>query len=206
MTDLTLATLLSSRICHDLISPVSAVNNGLEILTDEDDEEMREAAMGLVRSSAAAASAKLQFMRVAFGVAGSMAETIPLDEARSLAEGLTKSTQVSLDWRAGDVMLDKEAVKLLLNFILIGFESMPRGGTLSVGARREGATNMMVSATGPRVRLPETSADLLRNGAALEDVDPKGSSIYLTHELAKTLNATVSVAVEDERVELSATI
>ena len=206
MTDLTLATLLSSRICHDLISPVSAVNNGLEILAEENDEEMREAAMGLVQSSAAAASAKLQFMRIAFGVAGSMAETIPLDEAKALAEGLTKGTQVSLDWRAGEVMLDKEAVKLLLNFILIGFESMPRGGTLSVGARREGATNMMVSAVGPRVRLPEKSADLLRNGAALEEVDPKGSSLYMTHELAKSLGATMSVTAEEERIELSATI
>lgn len=206
MTDLTLATLLSSRICHDLISPVSAVNNGLEILADEEDAEMREAAMGLVRSSAAAASAKLQFMRIAFGVAGTMAETVPLDEAKSLAEGLTSGSQVSLDWRAGEVTLDKEAVKLLLNFILIGFEAMPRGGTLSVGARREGATNMMVSAVGPRVRLPEKLADLLRNGASLEDVDPKGSSIYLTHELAKSLGASVSVTAEDERIELSATI
>lgn len=206
MTDLTLATLLSSRICHDLISPVSAVNNGLEIFNEEDDAEMREQAMALIRSSAASASSKLQFMRIAFGVAGSMAETIPLDEAKSLAEGLTANSPVELDWRAGDVTLDKEAVKLLLNFILIGFECLPRGGTLSVGARREGATNMMVSAQGPKARLPEKSADLLRNGAALEDVDPKSSNLFLTREVAKSLGATVHVMVEDERIELGATI
>jgi len=126
MTDLTLATLLSSRICHDLISPVSAVNNGLEILVDEQDAEMKTMAMNLIRSSAAAASAKLQFMRICFGVAGSMAENIPLDDAKDLAGALTKGSPVTLDWRAGEVMLDKEAVKLLLNFILIGFESLPR--------------------------------------------------------------------------------
>ncbi|MCL4152140.1 UNVERIFIED_CONTAM: hypothetical protein GTU68_021981 [Idotea baltica] len=206
MTDLTLATLLSSRICHDLISPVSAVNNGLEILADEQDAEMRKMAMNLIRSSAATASAKLQFMRIAFGVAGSMAENIPLDDAKELAEALTGGSSVTLDWRAGDVMLDKEAVKLLLNFILIGFEALPRGGTLHVGARKEGATSLMISAEGPKARLPEASAELLRNGARLEDVDAKGSSLFLTHEVARSLGATIQVMVEDERIEIGATM
>jgi len=206
MTDLTLATLLSSRICHDLISPVSAVNNGLEILADEQDAEMRTMAMNLIRSSAASASAKLQFMRICFGVAGSMAENIPLDDAKELAEALTKGSSVTLDWRAGDVMLDKEAVKLLLNFILIGFEALPRGGTLHVGARKEGATSLMISAEGPKARLQETSAELLRNGAELADVDAKGSSLFLTHEIARSLGGTIHVMVEDERIEIGATL
>jgi histidine phosphotransferase ChpT len=206
MTDLTLATLLSSRICHDLISPVSAVNNGLEILADEQDAEMRTMAMNLIRTSAATASAKLQFMRICFGVAGSMAENIPLDDARELAVGLTKDTSVSLDWRAGDVMLDKEAVKLLLNFIMIGFEALPRGGTLRVGARKEGATSLMISAEGPKARMQEKSAEILRDGAELASIDAKQSSLYLTNAIAKSLNATIHVIVEDERIELGATL
>ncbi len=206
MTDLTLATLLSSRICHDLISPVSAVNNGLEILADEQDAEMRTMAMNLIRSSAASASAKLQFMRICFGVAGSMSENIPLDDAKDLAEALTKGSPVTLDWRAGEVMLDKEAVKLLLNFILIGFEALPRGGTLHVGARKEGATSLMISAEGPKARLPEISAEILKNGAALSDIDPKQSSLFLTHEIAKSLSASIHVVVEEERIEIGATM
>ena len=206
MTDLTLATLLGSRICHDLISPVSAVNNGLEILGDETDPEMREAAMGLVRSSAASASAKLQFMRIAFGAAGSMAEAIPLDEARSLAEGLVKDGPVRLDWQAGAVTLDKEMVRLLLNFIFIGFECLPRGGTLAVGARREGAISLMVSAAGPKARFPEASARVLRDGAELRDVEPKTANVFLAHEVARQLGASLHVRVEDERVELAATL
>lgn len=206
MTDLTLATLLSSRICHDLISPVSAVNNGLEILADEQDSEMREMAMNLIRSSAASASAKLQFMRICFGVAGSMAESIPLDDAKELAESLTKGTPVSLDWRAGDVMLDKEAVKLLLNFILIGYESLPRGGTLHVGARKEGAISLMISAEGPKARMQQSSADILQNGAALNEIDAKQSSLFLTHEISRSLGATVAVLIQEERIEISATI
>jgi histidine phosphotransferase ChpT len=206
MTDLTLATLLSSRICHDLISPVSAVNNGLEILAEEQDSEMRTMAMNLIQSSAATASAKLQFMRICFGVAGSMAETIPLDDARELAESLTGGTPVALDWRAGDVLLDKEAVKLLLNFILIGFEALPRGGTLHIGARKEGATSLMISAEGPKARMQEASAEILRNGAPLSEIDAKQSSLFLTHEIAKKLGATVHVMIEDERIEIGATI
>jgi len=206
MTDLTLATLLSSRICHDLISPVSAVNNGLEILADEQDAEMKTMAMNLIRSSAASASAKLQFMRICFGVAGSMAENIPLDDAKDLAGALTKGSPVTLDWRAGEVMLDKEAVKLLLNFILIGFEALPRGGTLHVGARKEGATSLMISAEGPKARLPEASAEILKNGAALSDIDPKQSSLFLTHEIARSLSASIHVVVEEERIEIGATM
>jgi len=104
------------------------------------------------------------------------------------------------------VMLDKEVVKLLLNFILIGFEGLPRGGTLHVGARKEGATSLMISAEGPKARLPEASAELLRNGAALADVDAKGSSLFLTHELAKSLGASIHVMVEEDRIEIGATL
>ena len=206
MTDLTLATLLSSRICHDLISPVGAINNGLELFVEESDEEMREASMAIIRSSAASASAKLEFMRVCFGAAGSMAETISLEEPRRLSEKLVANGKVALDWQAGAVTLDKEAVKLLMNFILIGFESLPRGGTLSVGARREGATNLVVSARGPKARFPEKLADVLRNGAELSDLEPKASGVFLAHQLARSLDATLHVAVEDERVELGATL
>jgi len=103
-------------------------------------------------------------------------------------------------------MLDKEAVKLLLNFILIGFESLPRGGTLHVGARKEGATSLMISAEGPKARLPETSAAILQNGASLSEIDAKQSSLFLTHEISKSLGATVQVLVQDERIEIGATL
>jgi len=135
-----------------------------------------------------------------------MAENIPLDDAKDLANALTNGTPVSLDWRAGDVMLDKEAVKLLLNFILIGFESLPRGGTLHVGARKEGATSLMISAEGPKARMQESSANILQNGAELADIDAKQSSLFLTHEISKSLGATIQVVIQEERVEIGATL
>lgn len=204
MDDLRFALLLGSRICHDLISPVGAVNNGLEILADVRDDEMREEAMRLITSSAASASAKLQFLRAAFGASGAVAETVSLIEAKNLTESLLQGTDIELDWTAGDVMVERPVVKLLLNFIFIGYETLPRGGTLRVGLKSEGATNMMISAEGDKVRLPEKSVAALRDGT--EVADAKEANLVLTRRLAQQLNATLHVMASDQRVEIAATI
>ncbi len=206
MTDLTFASLLSSRICHDLISPVGAINNGLEILEDESDAEMSEQAMGLIRNSAASASAKLQFMRRSFGMAGTVSEMVSLDEAKSLSLGLVGKGATQLDWQVGVQSLDKSIVKLLLNMILIGFEALPRGGTLRAGVQKAGATNLMISAEGPKARLQEQAITILRNGADLNMVEPREANMLFTYELAKSLGTTIHVSVGDETIEIAATI
>ncbi len=206
MTDLTFASLLSSRICHDLISPVGAVNNGLEILEDESDAEMTEQAMLLIRSSAASASAKLQFMRLAFGVAGNVSEMVSLDEAKSLTAGLVGDGATKLDWQVGTQSLDKAVLKLLLNMILIGFEALPRGGILRVGARREGATNLMISAEGPKARLTERAIQIICEGSDLGNLESREANLLLTHQLANNLKATLYATAGDERIEIAATI
>ena len=206
MTDLTFASLLASRICHDLISPVGAINNGLEILDDESDAEMADQAMALIRSSAYSASAKLQFMRLAFGVAGNVSEMVSLDETRALADGMVANGQTKLDWQIGAQSLDKAVVKLLLNMILIGFEALPRGGILRVGVQRAGATSLMISAEGPKARLPEKSAAILRDGAELSSIEPRESNMLLTHILAANLKSGLNVMIGDETIEIAATI
>jgi len=206
MTDLTFASLLSSRICHDLISPVGAINNGLEILADESDEEMTEQAMALIRASAASASAKLQFMRRCFGMAGNVAEMVSLEEAKTLSQGLVGTGTTRLDWQVGAPSLDKTVVKLLLNMILIGSEALPRGGVLRVGVQKAGATNLMISAEGPKARLPDQSVKILRDGAELENVEPREANIFFAHQLAKGLGSSLHVSVGDEVIEIAATI
>jgi len=206
MTDLTFASLLSSRICHDLISPVGAINNGLEILADESDPEMSEQAMSLIRNSAASASAKLQFMRRSFGMAGSVSEMVSLDEAKSLSIGLVGNSPTQLDWQVGVQSLDKPVVKLLLNMILIGFEALPRGGTLRAGVQKAGATNLMISAEGPKARLPQQAVTILRDGADLDSVEPREANVLFTYELARSLNSSIQVMVGDETIEIAATI
>jgi histidine phosphotransferase ChpT len=157
LSDLDLAALLCSRVCHDVISPVGAIANGLEVLEDEDDEDMKRVAMDLVRRSARQASAKLQFCRIAFGAAGSAGASIDLGEAGDTAKAFVGEEKVKLDWQAPRVTLPKAEVKLLLNMMLLGISAVPRGGGVSV-ALENGTPG--VRATGDAARVPAKVAQL----------------------------------------------
>src|SRR3984893_175607 len=85
---LDLAALLCSRVCHDVISPVGAIINGLEVLDEEKDTEMRGLALDLIKKSAGQASARLQFCRLAFGAACSAGASIDTSDAEKVARGL----------------------------------------------------------------------------------------------------------------------
>jgi len=114
LSALDLAALVSSRICHDIISPVGAITNGLEVLDDDGNEDMREFAMDLIRKSARQASAKLQFARLAFGAAGSAGSEIDLGDARSVAEGFLENEKADIEWNVPRLLMAKNKVKLLL--------------------------------------------------------------------------------------------
>ena len=117
---LDLAALLCSRVCHDLISPVGAIVNGLEVLEDDNDEETKTFAMDLIKKSAGAASAKLQFCRIAFGAAGSAGAQIDSGDAEKVARGFLEDEKTKLDWQLPRLLLPKNRIKLLLNMLLIG--------------------------------------------------------------------------------------
>ena len=129
---LDLAALLCSRVCHDLISPVGAIVNGLEVLEEEKDEATKEFALDLIKRSANTASAKLQFCRIAFGAAGSAGAQIDLGDAESIARGFLEDEKTKLAWNLPRALLAKNRVKLLLNMLLIAGQAIPRGGTLTV--------------------------------------------------------------------------
>src|SRR6202140_3547889 len=96
---LELAALLCSRLCHDLISPVGAIVNGLEVLEDDNDEETKTFALELIKKSARVASARLQFCRLAFGAAGSAGATIDLGDAETVARGFLEDDKTKLGWQ-----------------------------------------------------------------------------------------------------------
>src|SRR5881398_2804697 len=129
---LELAALLCSRVCHDLISPVGAIVNGLEVLDDNPKPEDREFAMDLIRKSARTASAKLQFCRLAFGAAGSAGAQIDTGDAEKVTRGLMEDDKTKIGWNVPRVLLPKNRVKLLLNMLLMAGQSIPRGGQLVV--------------------------------------------------------------------------
>ena len=133
-----LAALMCSRVCHDVISPVGAIVNGLEVLEDDDDPSMRKVAIELIKRSAHSASSRLQFCRLAFGAAGSAGASIDTGDAESVARGLFATDKTTLAWNAPRQFLAKNKVKLLLNLCLIAAATIPRGGVITVDLGGEG--------------------------------------------------------------------
>ena len=136
MDNLDFAALLCSRVCHDLISPVGAIVNGLEVLEDDNDESTKTFALELIKKSARTASARLQFCRMAFGAAGSAGAQIDLGDAESVARGFLEDDKTKLAWNLPRVLLAKNRVKLLLNLLILAGQTIPRGGTLDGRAAR----------------------------------------------------------------------
>ena len=162
---LELAALLCSRVCHDLISPVGAIVNGLEVLDDDPKPEDREFALDLIRKSAKTASARLQFCRLAFGAAGSAGAQIDLGDAQTMARGHLEDAKTKIAWNLPRVLLPKNKVKLLLNMLVIAQQTIPRGGVLTVDPVGEGeAIGFRVTASGLNARMPQNIADLLSSG------------------------------------------
>jgi histidine phosphotransferase ChpT len=201
---LELAALLCSRVCHDLISPVGAIVNGLEVIDDNPKPEDREFALDLIRKSARTASARLQFCRLAFGAAGSAGAQIDLGDAQNMARGHIEDAKTSIAWNLPRVLLPKNRVKLLLNMMIIAQQTIPRGGVLTVNPIGDGETmSFRLMASGLNARLPQNIADIL-SGAHAAAVDAHAVQPYYTRLLAQACGLTVTLAVEAEGISVTA--
>jgi histidine phosphotransferase ChpT len=201
---LELAALLCSRVCHDLISPVGAIVNGLEVMEDNADEETKTFALELIKKSTASASARLQFCRLAFGAAGSAGAQIDTGDAESVARGFLEDGKTKLDWSVPRVLLGKNRVKLLLNLLIIAGQAIPRGGNLSVQQEGDGDTmGFRITANGPNSRVPGPAAAIL-DGTSEHAVDAHAVQPYYTGLLAKSCGLGLSLAAEGENIVLSA--
>jgi len=201
---LELAALLCSRVCHDLISPVGAIVNGLEVLDDDPKPEDRDFALELIRKSAKTASARLQFCRLAFGAAGSSGAQIDLGDALNMAKGHIEDGKCTIAWNLPRLLLPKNRVKLLLNMLVIAQQTIPRGGTLTVDPVGEGETmSFRVTANGLNARLPQNIADLL-SGAPAAGVDAHAVQPHYTRLLAEACGLKVGLKSEGEAIVVSA--
>ncbi|MGD0189909.1 MAG: histidine phosphotransferase family protein [Rhizomicrobium sp.] len=204
MNDLEFAALLVSRVCHDLVSPVGAVVNGLEVLEDERDAAMRADALKLVTSSAEMAASRLQFARIAFGAAGSAGAELDLSEVGRIVTGLLKGSKIEIDWRAAKVNWPKDWAKLVMNATLLAADSLPRGGRVIVETSSDtSAPSFAVRAAGQGARILEEAEKALR-GEPAGPLDGRSIQPYLTHKLARALNAGLTVTCREGTIELVA--
>jgi histidine phosphotransferase ChpT len=190
------ASLLCSRLCHDLLSPVGALNNGLELLADEHDPEMRQRCLELLAESAKASANKLKFFRLAFGAAGGFGETIDTREARAAIEGLlAANNRVELGWLIEDPTLPKSGIKVLLNLALLAGDALIRGGQLDVGAEyHDGQVEIVVRAEGPRIILDTELRQALLGETGDNVVTPRAAAAYLVHALVAEGGGTMQVS------------
>jgi histidine phosphotransferase ChpT len=191
--DLRVAELLASRLCHDLVGPIGAVGNGLEILAD--DAAMAEDAMKLTASSARQASNILQFFRLAYGMAGTRVGA-DYSQIRALSAALLENSRTKLDWTA--VQAPEGApdgiAKVVLNMIALGQEALPRGGRLSVEIEDgAGGIEARVTATGQDAHLRPESLAGLQDDVNLEEMTPRGVQGYFTRLTARRLGSDLEV-------------
>lgn len=197
-----LAALLCSRVCHDIISPVGAINNGLELL---DEGGADEDAMRLIRQSARNASARLQFARIAFGAAGSAGMMIDTGDAEAVAIAFLKNEKPELVWNGIRALLPKNKVKLLLNLLLVANAAIPRGGKLVVTLENlETEPRFSLSASGPMLRVPPKFLELHSGHKPEEPIDAHSVQPYYTLLLAREAVMTISIHATAEEIVLSA--
>jgi histidine phosphotransferase ChpT len=203
-SDLELAALISSKICHDVIGPVGAIYNGLEILDEDDDEEAKNYALDVIRNVTEQASARLQFARFAFGAAGSAGAMIDLGTAEQISRGFIGKGKHNLTWRTVPGHMGKDKVKLLLNLVASAVTALPRGGEIEVqmGGSLEDPS-FLIRCRGPNSRPPQYLGEFI-TGDRLPALDAMTIQAYYTWRLAGTAGMRLEVLPDGADVLLSA--
>jgi len=203
---LDLAALLCSRVCHDLISPTGAIVNGLEVLDEkESDQETKNFALDLIRKSAKAASARLQFCRLAFGAAGTAGAQIDLEDAQNMARAFIEDEKTKLVWNMPRLLLPKNRVKLLLNMVVIAGQAIPRGGTITADPAGEGESlGFRLSASGPNARIPQAVPALLDGASENGSLDAHAIQPFYAGMLARACGVKLELKCEGDTVTITA--
>lgn len=197
LTPSTLAALLCARICHDLVSPVGALGTAIEILDDDTNADMHGDALDLVKSSSKKAAAKLKFLRLAFGAAGSAPGVIAAAEVEGLARDMFGDAKSDLHFDLEGDGVEKARARVLLNLVMLGVGAVPRGGEVRVSATD---TALEVVATGPRARLDENFARALSGRAPEDGFDGRTIQPFYAGMMAREQGATASSRIDGETV------
>ncbi|AAV89376.1 histidine phosphotransferase [Zymomonas mobilis subsp. mobilis ZM4 = ATCC 31821] len=200
MTAINLASLLCSRLCHDLLSPVSAMNNGIELLADEHDPEMRARCIDLLSESAKVSASKLKFFRLAFGQGGGFSESVDTEEIREAIAGLFGfDHRIQLGWMVDDPVMEKQAVRILLNLSLIASDALVRGGNLDIGAE---GNEIVIRAEGRRLVFDEQIEATLLGKTPQDQLTPRLVAAWLIYTLIKERNGDLQIVRPEPNVLL----
>lgn len=197
-----LAALLCSRVCHDIILPVGAINNGLELLEEGGADED---AMDLIRTSAINASVRLKFARLAFGASGSVGASIDTGEAeKAVLDYVSADAKTQVTWTGSRAIIPKNKVKLLLNLFLVAYGAIPRGGTIDVTLEDlETAPKYRLVCKGRMIRVPPKFLEI-HSGQLEEAIDAHAIQPYYTVLLAEEAGMKISCSANAEEVVFSA--
>lgn len=207
LTASNLAALLCARICHDLVGPVSALETGLELLSDEDNADMHDDAIELIKVGAVQASAKLQFLRIAFGAGGSAPSVIGSEELERLAKGVYPDGKTVINWQVEAEGLSKPAARVLLNLVMLSMQAIPLGGTVTVKAQEtDTETTVSLLCEGRKARLTEAIERTLAGRAPDDAFDGRTIQPFYTGMIARETGGTVGAKLVGEDVIFQAKI
>ncbi|MEM9599422.1 MAG: histidine phosphotransferase family protein [Pseudomonadota bacterium] len=192
-----LAALLCARICHDLVSPVGALGTAIEILDDEGNADMHEDALALIKSSSRRASAKLKYLRLAFGAAGSAPGVLGTEEITSLTSDMFDDAKADIAYDFHADGIEKSRARLLLNLAMLGVQAVPRGGTVTISTT---ADALSVTATGPRARLDDTVERALSGRSPEHGFDGRSIQPFYASMMAREGGGHVTATAEEEKV------
>jgi histidine phosphotransferase ChpT len=212
LATLELASLLCSRLCHDLLSPVGALSNGLELLADEKDPDMRQRCFELLEQSAKTSADKLRFFRLAFGAGGGFGEAVAMHEPRAVIDALVGNKgRIAVTWALASETMPKPAVKVLLNLALIGIEALVRGGTLDiVGETRDTPqgriSEIVIRAAGTRIAFDPTVGQALDGTLATSALSAKTAPAYMIEQLVTGFGGGLQTQVSAEQLVMGAVL
>lgn len=203
-----LAALLCSRLCHDMLSPVGALSNGLELLADETDPQMRKQCIELMEQSATVSTNKLKFFRLAFGAAGGFGDAVPVEESQDVITALAEGAKgVELNWAIEGASMPKPAVKVMLNFAQIAMDALVRGGSLDIGAEmRDGAAEIVVRASGPRIAFDDTIGEAIEGNMRVSELSSRTAAAHMIALLAEEMGGGLQYQKSDDTLVLGAVL
>ena len=200
-----LAAMLCSRVCHDLINPIGAIGNGLEVLSDPAQGEMSEGARELIASAAKQSRAKLEFARLAYGASSTSGTDIDTRECERVARIYFDIEKADLDWQVPLILLPKHKAKLFMNMLLIAAGSVPRGGMVMARISGEAGQEKFefTSRSDPEKRqktlVPSGAAGLLSGMPEEGSVDARGIQPFYTGLLARMTDMEIEIGLKDDQ-------